>query len=141
MVGLRIREKRQSQQRSLADIATEAGISVATLSRIENEKQTLDLGLFLVIARVLKISPHDLLDKDGNGAEDEADPLVRQISTLAARDRTQLWRDLAAEKRILRSRNRRQDDAQFGAQVEELLAQLDFLREELEAMRRRVRRR
>lgn len=140
MVGSKLRETRQGQQRSLADIADEAGISVATLSRIENEKQTLELGMFLSLARILKTTPHDLLGEAGL-AGDDRDPLPRQIASLATRDRAQLWRDLAAEQRVVRSKSRRENDLQFTAHVEELLAQIEFLREELEAMKRRVRRR
>lgn len=139
MVGLRIRETRQSQQRSLADIAGEAGISVATLSRIENDKQTLDLGMFLIIARVLKTTPHDLLDGE-DGDDDEKNPLFRQIASLASRDRAQLWRDLTAEQRVVRTKTRRTNDHHIGTQIDELIAQLEFLREELNEMKRRVKR-
>jgi transcriptional regulator with XRE-family HTH domain len=138
MVGIKIRERRQSQQRSLADVASEAGVSVATLSRIENEKQTLELGLFLVLARVLKASPHDFFAADENGTDDK--DLAREIASLAPQDRTQLWQDLATEQRTMRARNRRDNNHQLGAQVEELLAQLDFVREELESVKKRLKR-
>lgn len=139
MVGARIREKRQAQQRSLADVAGQAGISVATLSRIETDKQTLDLALFVSLARVLKTSPHEFLDGDQHGRSDRA--LAREIASLAPRDRAQLWQNLAAERRTIRSQSRRAADHQLGLHVEELIAQLDFLREELEAVKKRLRRR
>lgn len=140
MVGSRLRETRQGQQRSLADVAAEAGISVATLSRIENDKQTLDLSLFIVLARILKTAPQDFLGGDAGGDGADKD-LARQIAALPIRDRTQLWQNLATEQRALRTRSRRESDQQIGVQVEELLAQLDFMRDELEALKRRVRRR
>lgn len=141
MVGTKIREIRQGQQRSLADVASEVEISVATLSRIENDKQTLDLGLFLVLAKALKTSPHDFFGDDhgdGNGGDKD---LAREIAALPLSDRTQLWQNLASEQRILRARSKRESDQQLGAHVEELLAQLDFVREELESVKRRLRKR
>ena len=82
MVGEKIRVLRQAQGRSLADVAAKAKVSVATLSRIENEKQSMDLDLFLVLARVLQVSPTDILEE--NGGSDPADPLVRRITGLHA---------------------------------------------------------
>jgi transcriptional regulator with XRE-family HTH domain len=82
MIGERIRELRQSQGHSLADIAGKAKISVATLSRIENDKQSVDLGLFLVLTKVLQVAPHELLEAEHEGEEDGVDPLARRIAML-----------------------------------------------------------
>jgi transcriptional regulator with XRE-family HTH domain len=140
MVGSKIREARQAQQRSLADVAGEVGISVATLSRIENGKQTLDLELFLSLSRVLKTAAPEFLGADGQQSRTDSD-LARQIAALGPRGRTQLWQNLASEQRAVRARSRRESDQQLGSHVEELLAQLDFLREELESVKKRLRRR
>jgi transcriptional regulator with XRE-family HTH domain len=141
MVGENIRHARVAQQRSLSDVAKKAKISIATLSRIENEKQTLELGLFLTLAKVLDRTPNDLL---GEAAEDDSgriDPLVKKIATFETNERTQLWRELAASRRIQKSsRNRRLQVRQLSQQVEELLAQVDFMRDELEAVAKRLRR-
>ena len=67
LIGERIRELRQAQGRSLADVAGKAKVSVATLSRIENDKQSVDLGLFLVLAGILQVAAHELLGSDGDG--------------------------------------------------------------------------
>jgi transcriptional regulator with XRE-family HTH domain len=135
MIGDRVREIRQAQGRSLADVAARAKVSVATLSRIENDKQSLDLDLFMNLAQVLQVSPAELLPMDGQ----DGDPLARRIARLDARKRTELWRDLAAERR--NSRDKRQAETRnIAAQVEELVAQIEFLREELELVRKRVRR-
>ncbi|MGN6184795.1 MAG: helix-turn-helix domain-containing protein [Thermoanaerobaculia bacterium] len=135
MIGDRVREIRQAQGRSLADVAAKAKVSVATLSRIENDKQSLDLDLFMNLARVLQVSAAELLPVDG-----EADPLARRIARLDARKRTELWRDLAEERR--NTRDKRQGETRnVAAQVEELVAQIEFLREELELVRKRVKRR
>jgi transcriptional regulator with XRE-family HTH domain len=137
MIGERIRGLRHAQGRSLADIAGKASISVATLSRIENEKQTLDLGLFLVLAKILEIAPSELLGPD-SGTDEGIDPLARRIARLHTKERTDLWRELAAERRSNRSKGRGQALRELGQQVEELVAQIDFLREELEVVRKRV---
>lgn len=139
MIGERIRAARLAQDRSLADVAAKAKISVATLSRIENDKQSLDLGLFLAIARVLQVPTQELL-RD-NVEEPAGDPLARRIVSLGNRERLELWRDLAAERRTHRTTKRGAEMRQVGQQVEELLAQVDFLREELESIRKRVKRR
>ncbi len=141
MIGERIRGLRQAQGRSLADVAGKAKISVATLSRIENDKQSVDLGLFVALARVLQVPAHELLDGRGDGAEEgTVDPLARRIVMLETKKRTELWREVAAERRAqrVRSRGGRIDPAQ---QVEEMLAHIDFLREELETVRKRIKKR
>jgi transcriptional regulator with XRE-family HTH domain len=111
---------------------------VATLSRIENDKQSVDLGTFVSLAKVLDVPAHELL---GDAGDDKRDPLARRIATLGARERLELWRDLAEESRTLRARRRSPDVRNIGQEVEELLAQIDFLREELESVRKRVKRR
>lgn len=138
MIGERIRQIRQSQDRPLSDIAGKAKISVATLSRVENDKQAVDLELFLLLARVLKVSPADLLEANEAPAASEVDPLARRIATLEAKDRAELWRELAAERRTHRAKKSSSDVQQLSAHVEEMLAQIDFLREELESIRTRM---
>ncbi|HEV7767535.1 MAG TPA: helix-turn-helix domain-containing protein [Thermoanaerobaculia bacterium] len=138
MIGERIREARLAQERSLADVAGRADISVATLSRIENDKQSLDLGLFLALAQVLQVPAQQLLGESGQTASDH---LARRIASLGSRERLELWKDLAEERRTIRTRKRGAEVRQVGQQVEELLAQVDFLREELEAIRKRVKKR
>jgi transcriptional regulator with XRE-family HTH domain len=144
LIGERIREVRLAQSRSLADVAGHANISVATLSRIENDKQSVELGLFVELAHILNVSANDLLDAahaqaNGNGS---IDPLVRRISALGPRERLELWRDLATERRSQQKKKTKGSESrQMAQQVEELLAQLDFLREELEGVRKRIKRR
>src|SRR2546430_4592894 len=137
MVGTRIRETRTSRNLSLNDVASRAHVSVATLSRIERDKQGLDLGLFLILCRVLKALPHDLL---GDETDDNIDPLALQIARLTHTDRVQLWRDLASARRNgrdgLRSKVRRLND-----EVEELMAQLQNVQAEIESVHTQMRKR
>ncbi len=134
-IGERIRESRQSQHLSLTDVADKAGISAATLSRIETSKQGLDLGLFLSLARILKSAPNEFLGTDGE--EESGDPLARKIAALASVERARLWRDLASARRERRKKPR----AEVTAQFDELLAQFEYLRQEIESVRANFRRR
>lgn len=137
MIGERLRQLRQAQGRSLADVAGKAKVSVATLSRIENDKQSLELNLLVTLAKILQVPPAEFLNGI-NGEEEVGEPLARRIATLETKKRAELWRDLAAERRVQRARVRpsARDVAQ---QVEEVLAQVEFLREELETVRKRMR--
>ena len=120
---------------SLADVAGEAHVSAATLSRVERDKQAIDVQLFLTLARVLNTTPADLL-RDADG-EDADGALAARISAMQSRERTQLWRQLSDERRESRQK-RHADIRMVGAEVEELLAQMDFLRQEIEAVRSRL---
>jgi transcriptional regulator with XRE-family HTH domain len=137
MVGNRIRVARQSRNLSLTELAARADISAATLSRIERDKQNLDLALFLTLIRILELTPHEVLG-DVTG-EEGVDPLVRAISGMQTCERAQLWRSLAAERRAHRSR--KSDGRAVANEVDELLAQVDFIRGEIESVQKRLRRR
>ena len=135
MIGERLRQARVARQLSLADVAGEAHVSAATLSRVERDKQAMDVALFLTLARVLHATPADLLsDNDGNGDDNS---LAMRIAAMESRERTKLWRQLGAERRDQRSRGRA-DAHMMVLEVEELLAQMDFLRDEIESVRMRL---
>jgi len=137
MVGIRIREARTSRNLSLNEVASRADVSVATLSRIERNKQGLDLGLFLILCRVLEALPHDLL---GDQADENVDPLALQIGRLNHGERVQLWKDLAnarrGDRQAMRSNVRRLKN-----EIEALLAQMEYVQAEIEAVQRRMRKR
>src|SRR6476469_5302680 len=128
MTGERLRILRVGQQRSLADIASKADISVATLSRIENDKQSLDLNLFLRLARILKVAAAEILGDYSASADDP--PLARKLADLAPTERTKVWRDLTSTKRQ-NDAGKRQTVDHLASQLDELLAQIEFLRSEL----------
>ena len=136
MLGPRIRQARQTRQLSLNEVATKAKISVATLSRIERDKQGIDLGMFMTLSRILKAPVYELLgvpDESENG-----DALASRISSLTARDRITLWRDLATERSKDRAA-RKVVLAKVAEQVDELLAQIEFLHSEIESVQKRLR--
>ena len=133
-IGERIREARTAQHLSLTVLSHQLDVSAATLSRIENGKQSLDVSLFLLIAKTLRKAPDDLLaDAENSHGDDE---LVLRIGALGATKRTQLWRELAASRRTVSARAKTRDLAQ---DIEELLAQVDFIRDEIDSMRGRMR--
>ncbi len=139
MIGDRIRQTRQARRLSLNDVAGRARISVATLSRIERDKQGLELGLFLILCKVLKASPRDLI-VDGEG-EGNVDPLAARIASLNHPERLQLWHDLAANRRGDRRSPMRERIRKLADEVEVLMAQLEFVRAEVESFHSRMRRR
>jgi len=139
MVGDRLRQARQAQQLSLAQVAEKAAISIATLSRIETSKQPLEVGLFLVIAHVLGASPQDLIIDVAEATGDRVDPMVMQIATLAPLARTRMWRGLAAQNRAQRA-GRRHAVSDLSQRIEEVVAQIELLRDEIESLRTQVKR-
>jgi transcriptional regulator with XRE-family HTH domain len=138
MIGDRIRQTRQARRLSLSDVAVRAKISVATLSRIERDKQGLELGLFLILCKVLKTSPRDLLVE--GESDSNVDPLAVRIAGLNHPDRMQLWHDLAANRRGDRRSHMRAQMKKLADEVEELLAQLEYVRVEMESFHGRMRR-
>jgi transcriptional regulator with XRE-family HTH domain len=134
MLGLRLREARISRHLSLSEVATRAKISVATLSRIERDKQGLDLSMFMTLTKILKTSPQDLVAAEVG--EHEPDALAAQIARLDVRERARLWRELATSRKNGVSSKARLH--QMAGEVDELLAQLDFLRSEIENIHRRL---
>jgi len=132
MIGTRIRELRTARHLSLADVAGKALISAATLSRIETGKQSINVGLMAQLAEVLNVSPHDLLDETVQDGD-----LAGKIADLKPSDRTQFWKDLGSSRKRDGEHARRIHDV--GMEVEELLAQIDFLRGEVERIREQLR--
>lgn len=130
MVGERLRRARKEVRLSLAQVAAKAKISIATLSRIENDKQGLDIEVFLLLASILGHKPADLL-----GDENESiDPLINKLSVLAGRDRIRFWTQMKESAGTRRAAGIRE----IAIQVEELVAQIDYLRCEVEAVRKRL---
>jgi len=135
MIGARLREARQARQLSLNAVAGKADISVATLSRIERDQQRIDVELLLSLMRILKINAHEVLDEIP--PEEGVGMMVDKISTLAPQERTKLWRGLAANRKSPDRHNG--PNRALAQQVEEFLAQIDYLRGEIEAVRKKLR--
>ena len=131
-IGDRLREARRQRRLSLQQVASSAGISAATLSRIETSKQSLDIQLLLRVAETLGASPADFLSR---GAEDRVGELQRALERLAPETRSALWATLAAH-----ADNNGADKAHepMCNRLSEVLAQLDLLRAEVESMKREM---
>jgi transcriptional regulator with XRE-family HTH domain len=143
MIGKRLRQTRASQKLSLNEVAERADISVATLSRIERDKQNMAVDLFLTLCKVLETQPNELLG-DGNGGDlqtpSSVDELIRKISGLDVGDRTRFWHGLS-KANVARPRGRHGGEVRVIArEVDELLAQVDCLREQLESVRKQLKR-
>lgn len=139
MIGEKLRAVRLSRHLSLQDVATEADISVATLSRIETNKQSLEMNLFISIAKILGENPADFFDAEEIGQKD-SDSIVEAIGKLTSRDRTRVWDRLAKAPRIKdKGRDRKSQTRVLTQEIEEVLAQLDYLRNEVDGMRKRTR--
>ena len=135
MVGRKLRTLRQAQSLSLQQVAEKANISAATLSRIENDKQALDVTLMLTLSKILKCRAGDLVD-DGD-PRDEREAIVKKLASLDSKTRTTIWTDLAAQAKARRAATKTKVRA-MASEVEELLAQIDFVRSELESVRKRI---
>lgn len=131
-IGDRLREARRQRRLSLQQVAQSAGISAATLSRIETSKQSLDIQLLLRVAETLGASPADFLARTG---DDRISDLQRALERLAPETRSALWSTLAEH-----ATNDGDDLARqpMSNRLSEVLAQLDLLRAEVEAMKREI---
>ncbi|HVT44902.1 MAG TPA: helix-turn-helix transcriptional regulator [Thermoanaerobaculia bacterium] len=136
MIGEKLRAARRAQGLSLNDIAGKAAISTATLSRIETSKQALDLALFLRLAAILELNAGQLIQGENEVVLKSG--LVQAISSLQFDERMELWQQLTEAARRRKAVGPRRETRKLAMQIEELLAQLDFLREEIESVRRRI---
>lgn len=92
--------------------------------------------MFMILSKILKTPPQELINAES--AEVPADALAAQISRLDAKERAHLWRDLANRKGPANGKTRMQ---QVALEVDELLAQLEFLRSEIENIQKRLKQR
>ncbi len=135
-VGDRLRQARKDAGLSLATVAGEASMSISTLSRIETGKQPVEVGTFMMLARILEVDPAAMIGATGED-NDPIDPLLRQLKVLDRAERLRLWQQLAAGSRTARLEGRARATS-LAMEVEELLAQLDMLRAEIEAVKGRI---
>ena len=128
-IGETLRRLRNAKALSLAGVAEQAGISVATLSRVETNKQSLDVPLLLTLAQILDVTPAEILGAREDG--DATAALRRGLARLPAAERT----------RVFLQSSRRNTPKELQATLDDLLSTVDILRDELLAVQRAVRRR
>lgn len=126
MIGHKLREARQQRRLSMKQVAEKADLSLATLSRIENNKQPVDTDLLLELARILKADPIELLGVREQPKDESPASIVRRILALDANERMVLWKELAKASNTGGARAKRSI-----GDVEQLLAQLEFIRREI----------
>ena len=134
MIGARLREARLTRRFSLNAVAEKADISVATLSRIERDQQRIDVDLLLALMRILKLEAREVFQEEPR-EESGVEPMAAQISALPAAERTKLWRSLATARKA----NQRESLRTVAQRMDEFLAQIDFLRTEIEAVKKKLR--
>lgn len=121
----------------MRDVARRAGISLASLSRIETNQQGLDIRLFLLLAKILEVDPTDLLPEERAEGGPLA-PVLRRISVLSGEERLALWRGLADQARGSGKGTRRSALNQLRQEVEELMAQIEFIQAQVGAVHNRL---
>jgi len=127
-IGTALRTARMTKGMSLTDVATTAGVSAATLSRIETDKQGVDVDMLMTLSRVLHVSPADMLD-EAHQAPSSEETLVNALAALTSDERTRIV--MAAAKR----RTKRGPGEPLHAQLDALLTTIDLLRDELTTLR------
>lgn len=128
-VGERLRRIRMERRLSLAHLADRVGVSVATLSRVETSKQNIDVSMLVTLASVLDVSPGEILGERNDG--DDADGLKRRLARLPRAERTRLFLEASRVRQM----------QELSSMVDDLIATLDVLREELAQLQKNVRKR
>lgn len=126
-VGANLRRLRIERKLSLASVAEDARISVSTLSRVETNKQSMDVELLVTLARILGATPAEVLgEPNGEGLR----AILRRLAELSPAESAQVFIDAS----------RRSEPKDAATAIDELLAAIDILREDLEDLRRSLRR-
>lgn len=132
-IGVALRMARQARRLSLSDVAAKAGMSVATLSRIETGKQNVDVSLLVNLAHILHVSPAALLEGNGDGRQSTV-VLAEELALLSPAERARVLASALKQSRKDGSKEA------LHARVESLLTTLDLIREELLHVRKDIRR-
>ena len=130
--GRALRNARLAHRLPLSEVAAEARISVATLSRIENEKQSIDVGLFLRLATIVGANPVAVLSGSDEPHETPRD-LARLLAARTAAELAEIFADTTRHAHRTRPRE------PIALQFESVLAAVDLLIEEIRELRKRSR--
>lgn len=136
MLGARLRQVRKRAGRSLADVAGHASMSISTLSRIETGKQPLEVETLIRLAGILGVDPASVITS-ADDAIDPVGPLIRQFRVLDRTERLRLWAELTEGARRGEGRGSRRG-SELAIEIDELLAQVELLRAEIESVRSRL---
>ena len=122
-VGGNLRHYRTSMGLSLSTVAAQAGISAATLSRIETAKQNLDVALLQKLAGVLRIVPAALFD---NGDDLDHTGVMRHLAGMPSGERARIFVEASRAGET---------------SLDDVLSMLEVLRQEITRLQREVPRR
>jgi transcriptional regulator with XRE-family HTH domain len=125
-IGNSLRRLRVERHLSLATVAGQAGISVATLSRVETGKQNVDVALLMTLSRILGVAPGEMLGADEQN--DDLGELSRRVSRLPPAERA----------RVFAEASRRRATRDISTTMDDLLMQVDLIRDELVDLQRWV---
>lgn len=128
-IGETLRRLRNERQLSLAGVAEQAGVSIATLSRVETNKQNIDVAMLMRLASILEVAPAEIFGTPA--PENDPKSLAQRLSKLSRAERT----------RVYLESSRRRNPAELAAVVDDLLATFEILRDELLSVRQAVRKR
>lgn len=131
-VGSRLKAARLARGMSLGDVADEVGVSVATLSRVENEKQRLAVPMLFAVADAIGVAAVDIVHDRKGGDNDHR----LQDMLAAARPREQA-RIFMSARRPRRGSKR----AEVHARVGNLLGWIEIIRDELVSIRSELKKR
>jgi len=82
-VGDALRQIRRAHRLSLRHVAEQVGISVATLSRVETNKQSVDVALLMELAGVLRADVGEILaDRSQQPVPSEPKPLTATMDDI-----------------------------------------------------------
>jgi transcriptional regulator with XRE-family HTH domain len=132
--GAALRAARVAKHLSLTVLAEKIGVSAATLSRIETDKQNLDVSTFVELTRTLGVEPAHILGSHRDERSDDA--IVGDLVALSPANRVRIFAEAAK-----RERRGKSGAGVLNERLEAALASLDMLREELLDVRAAMRRR
>jgi len=128
-IGQALRSARVARDMSLSDVARLAGVSVATLSRIETGKQSVDVALFVRVAASIGVDPGSLLNGHGSPIKDCA----RALASCTPAELMQIFVRAGKQSR------KRDGGESVHAQLDGLIAAVDLMIEEVSELRKRTR--
>ncbi|HSP35023.1 MAG TPA: helix-turn-helix transcriptional regulator [Thermoanaerobaculia bacterium] len=133
--GSALRVARHARQLSLGEVAPKAGLSVATLSRIETGKQSIQIHVLVNLAAILGVDAAQLLAGESGPAESSL-ILARALVQRSPAELTEIM--LWAGKHTLR---RNASRATVAAQFDQMLATIELMVEELHELRKHSKKR
>ncbi|MDX1583294.1 MAG: helix-turn-helix domain-containing protein [Thermoanaerobaculia bacterium] len=136
-IGMMLRQARRRVGLSLEDVASKADLSISTLSRMETGRQSISVETLISLAQILGVDPAALVGSAAESSE-SPDPLLGRLRALDRKKRIEFWTQLTESAREDGGRITSRSEELRG-EVDELLAQIDYIRAEMESVKSRIR--